>query len=249
MQKRVIDKSDTSYYARNRERYATIRDASLERRITNPEDSLDAFAGIMRVISKEDDTDFIWGIPEREFANGLLWSMPNSPRTYAFSNTSSDRATAPPVRFPSCSWSAWQIPIEQYSTVFTATGVGALYRRAVAFYRISVDGRLCPINENAVERPRVGVPVVQPAWADHSGEIAPALSTADHKHLDPGQWVDSGLLQFWTSTSVAYITSSAQIHKLGLDGSGSGVTMRTYLPRAYRIRIPMLRSGGAYQRA
>lgn len=78
------------------QKYAHLVSGYHGRQLTHENDALDAFTGVLTVLTKELNSPFIWGIPECSFSESMIW------RTIFFS---------PSLRrpeFPSWSWLGWK---------------------------------------------------------------------------------------------------------------------------------------------
>lgn len=86
----------------------------MNRHLTRESDRLNAFTGILRVLSALTGERFVWGLPESRFCSALAWHIPNQPRTFATTTTAfkgeggaaQDREISFPL--PSWSWVAWR---------------------------------------------------------------------------------------------------------------------------------------------
>jgi hypothetical protein len=78
-----------------------------QRKFTNDGDMSDAFAGILRPLSRIHNMRFIWGHPETRFSKMLMWSGCPSGRREAMCIVPSSNG-AREVMFPSWSWMGWK---------------------------------------------------------------------------------------------------------------------------------------------
>ena len=129
----------------DQQRYADLRNAFLERNITYPSDMLNAFTGITRALSLEENTQFIFGLKESFFSSSLLWAMPARAQNNASGRMEMDDGTFKDIVFPSWSWSAWQVPLEPFAAYWAVFGETF---PVLSFYHCSAtDGRWTKIHE------------------------------------------------------------------------------------------------------
>jgi hypothetical protein len=192
--------------------YKVLVEAYKRRNLTNASDMLNAFTGITTALSTVYDDKFCWGLPESYFSHALRWKLLDQARNKACCTVSLEDGSLRRMPFPTWSWAAWDCGprLEQW---FGLVGNASLHSEPeITLYRRSTSGELVRINEHRSTRhearfqaPKDIEGILPPGglveqWKGHPRTIAEASDN------EPGAgFIDSGILQCWTSTATIYI--------------------------------------------
>ncbi|KAF2258664.1 HET-domain-containing protein [Lojkania enalia] len=175
--------------------YKRLFDQYSRRDMTDPGDVVNAFQGTMGILRRTLKTDFIAGIPERFFHEGLLW-MNAGLRTRRFIQKG-EREIMP---FPSWTWAGWMGPI-LYAYLFE----GLVYGEADWFI-VDDDMNVGPVK---LDTPGAYDEMFDPLDADkkevRAGELpadfAKIMRPRGQLVLSDGHWSPSQHLACWTTTA------------------------------------------------
>ncbi|KAM0438637.1 hypothetical protein ACHAPT_001390 [Fusarium lateritium] len=174
----------------------------MNRCLTLESDRLNAFTGILKVLSALTGEHFIWGLPEGNFCHSLTWVMPNQPRTHATQLLSSKSGRTWSCPFPSWSWIAWEssrrhdLHFGSGAELTTGFNVRQVFSEVV-IYQVDTAGRLGRIEDKSLAetaQPEAAQPRLSEGW-----KLSPRTLEAKQHGFDPLQ--DCGILKFWSSTA------------------------------------------------
>ncbi|KAF2104599.1 HET-domain-containing protein [Rhizodiscina lignyota] len=189
-----------------------------KRYLTNPSDGLNAFSGAVSVMQGLMGRDFFWGLPEVEFGWALAWSAPD------WELHSTNRSLTRPdasdslrrTGTPSWSWASWylDVPSEKYVWFNECDPFWpSLPLPEIYFYRKGRDGTLVLIRQRNIKDIGIPRPYTELTVYTNGTEW---YSSSDWKgqptHIDsaittgaPNGFVDTGIIQFWTSTATLVV--------------------------------------------
>jgi hypothetical protein len=178
------------------------------RQLKFPHDKMRAFLGIQNALTQATGIQLFWGHPEVVFTHSLAWSMRGARRNKSKLRQRGPKSTRIEVEtsFPSWSWTGWS-----YANGYdrkTLRGLSIIHEPCaeLVFYRQSIDGKLCKV----VERQEIGFlpghdtfwPVGEgPKQEDWHGSPREILGDVVVPAANDGDFVDAGLLQFFTRTA------------------------------------------------
>lgn len=198
----------------------------MRRHLTYASDMLNGLEGMLSVLSSIAHDEFIWGLPESQFAWAMEWSMRGRTRNRAARPVKSENGPVLSIPFPSWSWTAWTCGSDLPSIYWQGQEThGGPVEPEIILYRSDIGGRLLRIQGRRWISPFRNIegddddlfsPSMHPSndvrdqW---KGE--PEFIEGAYDALPDGEFIDSGILHFWTSVATIYI------RRFGRDSSGN----------------------------
>ena len=166
------------------------------RKFTKDYDVIRASLAALDLFSHIYESTFLWGLPESILDRALLWDYHLKTRAnYGLDNPRRRH------QFPSWSWASW-------SGVTFYDGNHLTLKSTVSWYKVSINGDLCPIENSKMKR-------TEQDRADNANSVqrwTPQGFQVDH-HILPSckraripDELYTGLLVFWTTTAKLKIT-------------------------------------------
>ncbi|XTI94459.1 heterokaryon incompatibility protein-domain-containing protein [Cenococcum geophilum] len=193
-----------------RQAYEALVSQYTSRQMTYASDMLNAFTGISSALAHLNDDIMLWGLPESQFSRLLTWGLDGHTRHGSTHRTLCQDGSEHNIPFPSWSWSAWNCFAHPPFRVFINRGPSET-EPLIIFYRSSIEGKIVKINEFWNKSYGTGPPDAEALDShDNNGLISQWIGKPRYDEravrLAPGiEFIDSGLLHFWTSTATVYV--------------------------------------------
>lgn len=180
-----------------------------DRNMTNPGDVVFAFQGVITILSRTLETDFIAGLPERYFHEALLWISMGE-----FALRSVHKEDVKRVfPYPSWTWAGWRSRTT-YNLVFTAMGMGDddTYLVGEAEWFLTDSTAVWKLDTPTMHD------ITREKWGDRVSTLGPGpvptsiverLKPRSGLVLDNGFWNPSLQLASWTRTAHFRITGDS----------------------------------------
>ncbi|KAF1363519.1 hypothetical protein EJ07DRAFT_82125, partial [Lizonia empirigonia] len=170
-----------------------------DRNMTNPGDVVFAFQGVITILSRTLQTDFIAGLPERYFHGALLWISMGE-----FALRSVHKEDVKKVfPYPSWTWAGWRSRTT-YNLVFTALGMGD--------DDTYLDGETEWFLTDSAAVWKLDTPIMHDITREKWGNRVSTLDAGPvptNLVLDNGFWNSSLQLASWTRTAQFRITGDS----------------------------------------
>lgn len=166
----------------------------MHRNITADSDRLNAFVGVLAVLTALTGERFVWALPAQRFAYALTWFLPGMPRTHAVHGKSK-------TPLPSWTWVAWQSSCKvdlHLGELWYVCRQQRIFREAVIYQLDEAKGmrEIEDQDYDPVSAPASAQPRLTHIWKQRPSAVEPSAGAAA---FDLAK--DCGRLVFWGSTA------------------------------------------------